>query len=137
MFNNFCLTIESGGRQKKGLKMKKEWTVREGIVGTHHFGRDGRSVDFRPARISARQDESILVKPPKGQDELKGATLTPTRVVKEVAAVDYPHPGMQRIRKIFFAEFLGVEVSATLEWAGYEWYDPALEAAALAASRAS
>ena len=115
--------------------MKKEWVVKGGVVGTHHFDRDGRSVDFRPAKIVAGRD-FIRVEPPKGQDEVKGATLTPKRVVKEVAAVDYPRPGMQRLRKIFFAEFMGVEVSATLEWAGYEWYDPAAEAASKEAAQA-
>ena len=45
--------------------MKKEWTVRDGVVGTHHINREGKSVDFRPAKIVAGQD-FINVEPPKG-----------------------------------------------------------------------
>lgn len=115
--------------------MKKEWTVRDGLVGTHHLNREGKSVDFRPAKIVAGPD-FINVEPPKGQDEIRCVGLTPTRVIKEVAAIDYPHKGMQRIRKIFFAEFMGIEITATHEWAGYEWYDPIAEQAAHEASAA-
>lgn len=53
----------------------KEWIVREGVVGTAHLNRDGKWVDFRPAR-SVRAEVS-----PYTQKHVARVTYRPARGV--------------------------------------------------------
>lgn len=111
--------------------MEKFWTVLNGVLGTAHNARDGRTVDFRPAeRIEGTQAYSsavgqlapcIKVHPPKGQ-KLEVLVLEPTRIEKVVDKVDYPHRGQQWVNEVLYAEYMDVEISTTHRHSA-EWYD--------------
>lgn len=109
---------------------KKFWVVQGGVVGTAHIDRDGRTVDFRPARVEVKNG-FVVVRPPRGQNWLESVHLEPTRTEKRVTSLDRdwsgePKPGMKIMAEFFFAKFLGVEISVQ-GGSRSEWYDKEAE----------
>ncbi len=119
--------------------MIKFWTTKDGAVGTAHRNREGKTVDFRPARsVSVKGEEKVItLYPPKGQGEavksleLKVTCLEKRVIEPENILVAPEHQGQHRIEEVVFASFEGLEISATFRKYA-EWYDKEAEAAHLA-----
>lgn len=115
--------------------MKKFWTVQNGVVGTAHKSRDGRTVDFRPGGEPCLRESPIVggrniieVFPSKGVlIEPLGLELGSHCSRKVVVRKDYPNQGQQVVKETFYTRFMGVEVSA-IKGQVYEWYDLAAKA---------
>ena len=105
--------------------MQKEYIVQDGVIGTHHVNREGKSVDFRPAVITCERRGYVVVSPPKGQEALvERMLIVPLWAIKEVVARDNRRVGELEIAYRLFAECMGVEISARMQehWREWEWY---------------
>ncbi|MCK9379121.1 MAG: hypothetical protein M0P97_03170 [Candidatus Moranbacteria bacterium] len=111
--------------------MNKEWTIKNGVIGTHHKNRAGEYVDFRPSeKIGVdnylRSDKknleeiNIIVYPPKGQT-ISGVVVSVERIEKISSHRDN-EKGTEWITYQFFAHFLGQEISAKVR-GGIKFFD--------------
>ncbi len=119
--------------------MKKFWTVQDGVLGTAHTSREGKTVDFRPmSRVEANVRPggyALVVQPGKGVDcaplVLAGvtgvqawepATVRPDQYLGYTfgrSGVDMAGTVEMRERVTVHASFEGVTLSATMGWPEY------------------
>lgn len=108
--------------------MNKEWTVKNGVVGTHHMNRDGEYVDFRQSGQAQASYGKVEVPAPKGQRGIvKPLILDAVR--KEQESQPMWLNGCNSVHEMIVAEFMGVEVRAKGNFIRNEWTDPAAKAA--------
>ncbi len=107
----------------------KLWTARDGQIGTAHVSRDGKIVDFRPARWVHVQFGDIFAEPPRGQEHgIKSLRLAPHTTTVRVIRKDAHMVGEQDVVDILQANFAGEEIVVEGEQR-WEWYDKAAETA--------
>lgn len=91
--------------------MQKQWTVKDGVIGTHHLNRAGVSADFRPATEIGGDVREIRILPPKGQS-LQMLVL-PVQHIKTTQVSTVQDDGTAWIETTVFSVWEGVEVSYT------------------------
>lgn len=113
---------------------KLYWTARDGQIGTAHKNRDGKEVDFRPARwIQVFLNNSIRAEVPKGQEHaIDPLVITSERIEIKVVRKDYPHTGIQIEQDVFRVNFCGEDIIVEGR-KRQEWYDLTAKAVSEAA----
>lgn len=91
--------------------MQKQWTVKDGVIGTHHLNRAGVSADFRPATEIGGDVREIRIAPPKGQ--ALPMLVLPVQRRKDIRVSPVQEDGTVWIETTIKSDWEGVEVSYT------------------------